>query len=87
MTFLAQVDNYVRGEGVENAHPAIQMFGICAALQWTHLPSAGGIYDQNPELLEKFRVIWSKQAEHEKAEQAKRKSEASRKNSRASRGR
>lgn len=35
-------------------------------MNWAHLPVAGGIYDQHPELLENFRYIFSKKSEYEK---------------------
>ena len=51
-------------------------------MKFNHLPVAGGIYDQDPELLRRWRIIWQKQAEHEKSEAQKRKAEANRKKGR-----
>lgn len=48
-------------------------------MSWTHLPNAGGIYDQDPELLDKFKILWSLQNEHEREKQARQKSEQNRK--------
>lgn len=72
MIFLQQVEAFVRGDSVSNPHGAIVMFNMCSSMQWAHLPVPGGIYDQDPELLRCWRVIWSKQAEHQKAEDRKR---------------
>lgn len=73
MTFLSQAKRYVTGEQIDNPHPAITTFGMCSAMEWSHLPVAGGIYDQDPELLEKFRILWHEKAQHDKREEAKRK--------------
>lgn len=37
-------------------------------MRWSHLPVAGGIYDQHPRLLEEWAVIFHEKGEHEKAE-------------------
>lgn len=47
-------------------------------MQWNHLPVAGGIYDQDPELLRRWRIIWGEQNEQERREAAKRKAEQQR---------
>ena len=72
MIFRQQVDQFVKGHSVENAHPAIVMFSMSANMKFAHLPVAGGIYDQDPELLRRWRMIWQAQAVHEKAEQDRR---------------
>ena len=41
-------------------------------MKWAHLPNAGGLYDQDPELLDKFEYIFGEIAKHEKSEQEKR---------------
>jgi hypothetical protein len=50
-------------------------------MKWAHLPNAGGLYDQNPDLLDKFSWIFGKIAEQQKAEQDKSERDARRKNS------
>lgn len=82
MIFLQQVTEFVQGRPIENAHPAIEMFSTASNMNWAHLPVAGGIYDQDPELLRRWRIIWGKQAEKERAEQKKQKAEASRRRTR-----
>lgn len=47
-------------------------------MNWAHLPVAGGIYDQNPKLIDQWTIIFNKQAEHERREMAKREREMSR---------
>lgn len=46
------------------------MFSLCEAMKWSHLPLAGGIYAQDPQLLEWFRIIFSERSEYEAAKQA-----------------
>jgi hypothetical protein len=41
------------------------MFSLCAAMKWAHLPNLGGLYDQDPELLEQFRYIFHAQGEED----------------------
>lgn len=40
-------------------------------MKWNHLPVRGGVYDQHPQLLEEWDIIWQAQAAHDKAEEAK----------------
>jgi hypothetical protein len=47
-------------------------------MRWNHLPVDGGLYDQNPRLLEKWAVIFQIKAEYEKREAKRRESEAKR---------
>lgn len=57
-------------------------------MKWTHLPNAGGLYDQDPELLDKFQIIFSEIGEHERREREKEEAERKRnesKNNRSSR--
>ena len=75
MTFLQQVKDFVAGRPVEGAHPAITMFATCSRMKWNHLPVPGGIYDQDPELLRRWRIIWEAQDDRERAEQARQKRE------------
>lgn len=51
------------------------MFALCEGMKWAHLPNAGGLYDQDPELLDGFRIIFYERSKHEEAEAKKRKNE------------
>lgn len=51
------------------------MFSICSHMRWAHLPVAGGLYDQDPELLRKFEILFNEVNEHEKRESAKQKAQ------------
>lgn len=44
------------------------MFMLCEAMKWNHLPLAGGLYDQDPELLDGFGIIFHERAEHDRKE-------------------
>lgn len=44
-------------------------------MKWTHLPLAGGLYDQDPDLLDKFEYIFRKIAEREQQEREKEEAE------------
>lgn len=39
-------------------------------MKWAHLPNAGGIYDQHPQLLLEWNAIFAKQAEKSEREAA-----------------
>lgn len=47
-------------------------------MKWSHLPVAGGLYDQHPQLLEEWEVIFSEVAAYESEQEAKREQEAGR---------
>ena len=47
------------------------MFGLCEAMKWNHLPVDGGLYAQNPDLLEDFSYIFMRRAAHEEEERKK----------------
>lgn len=40
-------------------------------MNWTHLPVAGGLYDQDPKLLEEWHHIFSRQGVYEDAKKQK----------------
>lgn len=63
------------------------MFALCEGMKWSHLPNAGGLYDQDPELLDGFQYIFAKRAEHQAAEDRKREKEANKKPGRRVAGR
>lgn len=46
------------------------MYAICESFKWT-LPVAGGLYDQDPELLDMWFIIANQKAVHDKAEREK----------------
>ena len=54
------------------------MFLVCESMKWNHLPVAGGIYDQDPRLMDKFAEIFSYRAEFQAKEAEKQKREANR---------
>jgi len=43
-------------------------------MKWNHLPVVGGLYDQHPDLLEQWDIIFQAQSAHDRAEDAKQKS-------------
>lgn len=47
-------------------------------MNWAHLPVAGGIYDQHPQLIDEWFVLFAEKAAHDKQEEerAKREREA-----------
>lgn len=40
-------------------------------MKWAHLPEAGGLYDQNPQLLDGFQRIFSIRSDYEAEKQEK----------------
>lgn len=40
-------------------------------MKWSHLPEPGGIYAQDPRLLDGFQVIFSLRAEYEEEKEKK----------------
>lgn len=65
----------MRGKSVSNPHPIIRMFQLCEAMNWCHLPVAGGLYDQSSDLLDGFLIIFSERGKYEEEEERKRKNE------------
>lgn len=51
---------------------------MCESMKWSHLPVAGGLYDQHPKLLEEWGHIFAAKAKKEERDrrEEKRKSEA-----------
>jgi len=56
-------------EGEVSLHPAIAMFALCDNMKWSHLPNAGGLYDQDPDFIEKMQHLFSERNEHQRKEQ------------------
>lgn len=48
-------------------------------MKWNHLPVAGGVYDQHPDLMDKFHYIFVKRADHEDKQRKKDEQERNRK--------
>lgn len=48
------------------------MFTLCEMMKWNHLPVTGGLYEQDPDLLDGFAYIFAKRAEHQEQEDKKR---------------
>ncbi len=74
----------MRGESLTNAHPAIRLFSLCEGFKWT-LPVPGGIYAQDPVLMDKFAYMFSRRAVIQEEEAKKREREAKRGKSPAAR--
>ena len=55
------------------------MYMICEAMEWNHLPVAGGIYDQHPALLDDFMQIFQAKSTYEREQAKKKEAEAKRK--------
>ena len=51
---------------------------MCEAMKWNHLPLPGGLYDQHPDLLDGFMIIFAERSTHEAEEAAKRERESNR---------
>jgi hypothetical protein len=47
------------------------MFALCDAMKWSHLPRAGGLYDQDPELMDCFKKIFAARNKHQAEQQKK----------------
>jgi len=48
---------------------SLRLYSICAALKFSALPVAGGLYDQDPQLLEEWSYIIERRAERDREEQ------------------
>ena len=64
----------MRGQVVQNPLPEIRLFSICEGMKWAHLPVAGGLYDQDPRLLDRWRVIFQRRSEYEEEKERLRQS-------------
>lgn len=38
---------------------------LCEAMEWNHLPEAGGLYQQHPQLLDEWMTIFHMRADHD----------------------
>lgn len=56
-------------------------------MKWNHLPQDGGLYDQHPDLLDGFLIIFHERSIHEAEEQKRREAEQNRKMGKSGGGR
>jgi len=63
------------------------MFVLCEGMKWSHLPVAGGLYDQHPDLLDAFRIIFGIRARHDEEQRQKEEAERKRMMGKQSQGR
>lgn len=54
------------------------MFSLCSDFKWNWLPNGGGLYDQDPELLDAFRYIFSEIKKYEAEQEQRRQREQER---------
>lgn len=46
-------------------HESLRLYLICKNMKWTHLPIAGGLYDQHPKLMDDFFLLMNAESEHQ----------------------
>lgn len=51
---------------------------MCEAMRWNHLPVAGGIGNQDPDLIAAFKVIFSVKSKYDAEQRRKQEAEAKR---------
>lgn len=62
-----------------NPATSIRLFSLCENMKWNHLPEAGGLYDQHPDLLDQFQYIFAARAEYQEKERKRDEAERQRK--------
>lgn len=55
---------------MRNVPSSIRLFHLCSGMKWAHLPVAGGIYDQSPDLLDQWAVMFELQAKRQERDMA-----------------
>ena len=50
---------------MENVPESLRLFMLCEAMNWGHLPVAGGLYQQHPRLLEDWLEIFQARTAHD----------------------
>jgi len=66
------VSLFVKGSEVPPpVDESIRLFSMCSAFSFKHLPMAGGLFDQNPQLLDRFLYILHAQEEQRKKEDSR----------------
>ena len=58
----------MQGKDISGICTSIRLFAMCRSMKWAHLPVAGGIYDQHPELMDDFMYIFGEQAKWDEME-------------------
>lgn len=66
----------MRGKEVPHPCTSIRLFALLDGMKWSHLPVAGGLYDQDPILLDQFRYIFAKRGEEQERERKRNAREA-----------
>ena len=61
---------------MERPTESMRLFALCSAMEWAVLPISGGIYDQHPQLIDEWLVIFEAKGRHERAEADRRKRES-----------
>jgi hypothetical protein len=54
------------------------MFMLCEMMKWNHLPLSGGLYSQDPDLLDGFLIIFHERSIYEEQQAKKRERETGR---------
>lgn len=66
----------MKGKEVPSPCTEIRLFALCDGMKWSHLPVAGGIYDQDPRLLDAFRYIFAERSKEQDKERRRSEREA-----------
>lgn len=62
----------MRGRDITGTpHEAIRLYAICELTNWTHLPVAGGLYDQDPDFIDAMMIIAKVKGEYEKSKSSR----------------
>jgi len=59
-------------------HDSLRLFMLCKAMEWNHLPASGGLFDQDPRLLDDWQTIWQIEGAAQERQQAADKRDAER---------
>ena len=71
--FEQKVEQFVKGQTIEGGVPeSLRLFALCDAMEWNHLPQAGGLYDQHPQIIDDFQVIFGIRSAYEKRRRQRR---------------
>lgn len=68
--------DYVRGRKVDSPVPVLRLICVADALEWKHLPVAGGIYDQHPDFVEAMMMLFEERGKYEREKQKQEESKA-----------
>ena len=67
---------FLGGQEIPWLPESLRLFALSEAMKFAHLPLAGGLYDQDPDLLDDWLIIFKHRSEHHKAEAAKNEAKA-----------